>query len=124
MKKLLIPGLSLLLLGLIVAWMADLFNDRIEPGLAPAARISSNDAVPVGSMVIPMLEKVAGTISVKQATDISSRILARIETIKVRAGDSVGALAVRWNTTSARIVAVNGLANRNHIVVGQTLRIP
>ena len=42
----------------------------------------------------------------------------------VRAGDSVGGLAVRWNTTTARIVAVNGLANQNHIVVGQTLRIP
>ena len=104
MKKLLIPGLSLLLLGLIVAWMADLFNDRIEPGLAPAARISSNDAVPVGSMVVPMLEKVAGTISAKQATDISSRILARIETIKVRAGDSVkkGDLLVSLEQTELR----------------------
>ncbi|MGE3857377.1 MAG: LysM peptidoglycan-binding domain-containing protein [Dehalococcoidia bacterium] len=45
-------------------------------------------------------------------------------TYVVRPGDSVGALAVRWNTTSARIVAVNGLRDRNHIVVGQTLRIP
>lgn len=42
----------------------------------------------------------------------------------VQPGDSVGALAVRWDTTSQRIAEVNGLSNVNVIVVGQQLRIP
>ena len=42
----------------------------------------------------------------------------------LQAGDSVGVLAQRWNTTGARIAVVNGLANMNVIVGGQTLRIP
>ncbi len=42
----------------------------------------------------------------------------------IQPGDSVGRLAERWDTTSARIIEVNGLRNANVIVVGQTLRIP
>ncbi|MDA0302210.1 MAG: LysM domain-containing protein [Chloroflexi bacterium] len=45
-------------------------------------------------------------------------------TYTVQPGDSVGALAVRWNTTTARIVAANGLASANMIRIGQILRVP
>jgi LysM repeat protein len=55
---------------------------------------------------------------------VAAAVAAAPATYVVRAGDSVGALAVRWNTTTARIVAANGLANQNMIRIGQVLRIP
>jgi putative chitinase len=42
----------------------------------------------------------------------------------VRYGDTLSALAVRYQTTVSEIVRINGLTNPNLIYVGQVLRIP
>jgi hypothetical protein len=48
----------------------------------------------------------------------------RPKTYKVRAGDTLSAIAVRFGTTVAAISALNNVANPSLIRVGQVLRIP
>jgi membrane-bound lytic murein transglycosylase D len=43
---------------------------------------------------------------------------------RVRRGDTVSIIARRFGTSEAELVALNGLRNRNHIAVGQRLKIP
>jgi RND family efflux transporter MFP subunit len=88
-KKILLPAISFIALGLVIAWMANLFNDRTEPGVSEQTDGYVGEATLVILQDVPIIEAVPGTIIAKQATDISSRILARIEQINVRAGDSV-----------------------------------
>lgn len=45
-------------------------------------------------------------------------------TYTVRSGDTLGAIARRYNTTVATLAGLNGIANPNRIEVGQTLTIP
>ena len=87
--KFIIPAACILGLALAVAWMANIFNDRVPPGTVESAAQAVGDAVPVVTGEIMIVEPVPGTIVAKQATDISSRILARVEKILVRAGDTV-----------------------------------
>lgn len=91
--------------------------------LAAVNGISNPNLLIVGSrLVIPRGAAASAPVSAVIATTTAGSSAGG--TYTVRAGDSVGALAVRWGTTSARIAQVNGLANQNVIVVGQTLRIP
>ena len=105
-KKIVIPALSVIALGFVIAWMANLFNDRTEPGVVQPDRSLSDGskrekAVAVILREVPIFEAVPGTVIAKQATVISSRILARIEKINVRAGDRVdkGQLLIQLEQT-------------------------
>ncbi|MDT8319366.1 MAG: efflux RND transporter periplasmic adaptor subunit [Xanthomonadales bacterium] len=89
-KKWLLPLAAVLALLLVIAWMAGYFSDRIEPGTQPrAAAERTEDAFPVRAQDVPLVEPVPAGIGARQATTISSRTLARITDIKVRAGDTV-----------------------------------
>ena len=96
MKKWLIPIAAVALLLLIIAWMAGNFRDRIEPGLEQAAPGTTGDAIAVLREEAVVTESVPASIGARQATTVSSRTLARITEITVRAGDLVeqGALLV------------------------------
>lgn len=85
----LMPLLAILLLLLMVAWMAGIFDDVIEPGLESQAVTSTEDGVPVEEQTVELFEAVPASVEAKQATLISSRLLARIVKINVRAGDLV-----------------------------------
>ncbi|NVK40511.1 MAG: efflux RND transporter periplasmic adaptor subunit [Oceanospirillaceae bacterium] len=89
MRRLLPPLLALVFLILIVAWMAGTFSDRIEPGLAPVPTLAETDAVAVRVVEQPLFESVPASVGAKEATVVSSRILARITAIHVRSGDQV-----------------------------------
>lgn len=80
---------ALAVLMLLVAWMAGLFERRLAPGLAPAGEVSLDNAREVVTEELELQEPVSGSVEAKQATIISSRTLARIERVHVRAGDSV-----------------------------------
>lgn len=41
----------------------------------------------------------------------------------VQPGDSLGAIAARYNTTVANLMALNGITNASRIIVGQRLRV-
>jgi LysM repeat protein len=42
----------------------------------------------------------------------------------VRSGDTLGAIAARYGTTTARLAAANGISNPNVLTVGRRLRVP
>lgn len=89
MKKLLLPLLATLVLLLMVAFMAGYFSERIAPGLADSPVVAADNAVPVISERAVVTEPVPASVEAKEATIISSRLLARITAINVRAGDYV-----------------------------------
>jgi N-acetylmuramoyl-L-alanine amidase len=70
------------------------------------------------TLTIPTTGGTAATATPAQAPTPSSA------THRVVAGDTVSALAIRYRTTTAAIVAANGLDARATIRVGQTLTIP
>ncbi|GAA6172346.1 efflux RND transporter periplasmic adaptor subunit [Colwellia sp. KU-HH00111] len=95
-QKLIIPLIALALLLLMVAWLAGYFNEKISPVTKEdlqqkynMAVIDKTDSYTVNASKVPIFESVAASIEAKQATIISSRILARIDNIHVRAGDTV-----------------------------------
>ncbi len=91
MKKLLMPLLAIVVLLLMVAWMAGAFRDKIEPGLAAAPKVDSSAAVAAVEQNSPYSESVPASVEAKETTIVSSRLLARITAIEVRAGDYVDA---------------------------------
>ncbi len=85
-----LPALgAVLLLLLLVAWMAGLFDQRLAPGLDQPTAAGPEPVYTVELEEVPVSEPVAGSVEAKQATMISSRIMSRIQKIHVRAGDQV-----------------------------------
>jgi len=89
MKKIVFPLLAIIVLILMVAWMAGLFVEKIEPGVTPVKSAEADGAVVVKAVPVTTIESVPASVEAAQATLISSRLLARIVAINVRAGDSV-----------------------------------
>ncbi len=91
LKKWLLPIFAILALLLIIAWMAGAFRARVAPDVLPvrAGAAILNDAFTVERIEVAVTEPVPATIGARQATTISSRIIARITRILVRAGESV-----------------------------------
>ena len=89
MKKWFIPILAIVALLLIIAWMAGAFRDKVEPGLTQNILDDTADTVVVVREEGVITESVPASIGARQATTISSRTLARITQITVRAGDNV-----------------------------------
>ena len=85
----LFPVLALLVLLLGVAWMAGAFKQKMSPGLDAQRDEQGRDYVLAEQREVQILEAVPGTLAAKQATLVSSRVMARITQIAVRAGDSV-----------------------------------
>lgn len=89
MKKLLFPLLAMVALLVMIAWMAGVFVEKIEPGISTAEQPNMDEAVAVEAAEVTIIEKVPASVEAAQATLISSRLLARIVAINVRAGDNV-----------------------------------
>jgi RND family efflux transporter MFP subunit len=89
LQKLSVPIVTLIGLLLAVAWLAGLFDEKIPPGIAEAEVHASQNVYTVTRNVEAIYEPIAASVAAKQASTISSRVLARIEKINVRAGDSV-----------------------------------
>lgn len=95
-QKILFPVVALTILLLMVAWLAGSFDKKVPPSLNEninknpnVAKIDKNNTFKVVASTDSIFEPVAASVEAKQATIISSRILARIDSIKVRAGDQV-----------------------------------
>lgn len=88
-SKLLLSMGALLLLLLLVAAMAGYFSPKIAPGLEPTTEMDSSEAFAVLQQDAAFTEPVPASIEAKETTIISSRLLARITSISVRAGDFV-----------------------------------
>jgi RND family efflux transporter MFP subunit len=88
-NKLLLPAISICFLLLIVAWMAGSFTDKVTPDTLTEKQAKPNNLYTVKAHQVRLHELVSATVVAKQVTTISSRLLARIEKIHVRAGDVV-----------------------------------
>ena len=89
MKKILLPLLAIIALLLMIAWMAGLFTDKIQPVTRVLEAVPAGEPISVEALEMTVIEKVPATVEAAQATLISSRLLARILAVNVRAGDSV-----------------------------------
>ena len=88
-KKIVLPIAAVTALLLMVAWMAGLFADKVQPGLQQVEAARLDDAITVERRAVPIIESVPASVEAKHATLVSSRILAGITAIHVRAGDSI-----------------------------------
>jgi len=96
LQKVLIPIVALTILLLMVAWLAGSFDEKVSPALnkdtnkiSKSATFDKSNTYQVVASTDAIFEPVAASVEAKQATIISSRILARIESIQVRSGDKV-----------------------------------
>jgi membrane fusion protein (multidrug efflux system) len=83
--------LALIGLLILIAWMAGLFNERIEPGTAAREALAKDTTHPVALTREPVFEMVPASVEARETTIVAARLLARIEAINVRAGDYVEA---------------------------------
>ncbi|SEL64734.1 RND family efflux transporter, MFP subunit [Colwellia chukchiensis] len=90
-KNSLMPISAIIFLLTMVAWLAGSFDEKVAPGLDNNLQQAStnNNSYTLSYSEQVIYEPISGAIEAKQATIISSRILASIEKITVRAGDTV-----------------------------------
>lgn len=112
MKNLLQIGIGGVVLFAAVAMLSGMCGERIGPDDAPSAgraAAAEGDAAEVVEERAMAYEEVSGTIFSARHTTISSKILARIDSIPVRAGDEIeaGAVVVRLDSRDlgARLAA-------------------
>ena len=92
LRKAIEVGVGGLILVLAVVWMSGGCGERITPGdLAPpaATEVANSDVVTAEHGQV--YEQASGTLLSERRTTIASKILARIEEMRVRAGDTVQA---------------------------------
>jgi len=91
LKRWLFALLAVALLLLMIGWMAGAFHAKVRPGVLPVTGQAQPGTQPfvVERVAVAATESVPATIGARQATTISSRVLARITRVLVRAGDSV-----------------------------------
>jgi len=89
MKKIIFPLLAIVALLLMIAWMAGLFVAKIPPGMDTVVQANTGEPIAVEARTVTITEKVPASVEAAQTTLISSRLLARIVAIRVRAGDTV-----------------------------------
>jgi RND family efflux transporter MFP subunit len=92
LAKLLVPIIALVILLIMVAWLAGSFDEKISPSINQESTNSQLGKLNLHTVTAhknKIYEPVAASVEAKQATIISSRILARINKVYVRAGDTV-----------------------------------
>lgn len=92
--KIILMLIGMVALVAIIAALAGVFSTKISPGHEQVAgnTLQEGDAAePVNEVVKPYFEEAVGTLKAAQRTEISSRILAPIQEINVRAGQDVAA---------------------------------
>jgi len=92
LQKFIVPVLAITILLLMVAWLAGSFNEKVAPSIHNKSHDVKFDKRKRFTLIASqkeIFEPVAASVEAKQATMISSRILARIDKIDIRAGDIV-----------------------------------
>jgi len=114
-KSLLLPAGALALLTFMILWLAGTFESKISPGLNPEGQRPSLDEFVVTPKKVLLYEDVAGSVRSRQSTDAAARILARINKIHVRAGDTVnrGDLLIELDSTAMAARAAQAKEKQN-----------
>jgi len=92
-----------------------MFSDKIPPGTGMLPAVNSEEAVAVIAAELTIIEKVPATVEATQATLISSRLMARIIAVNVRAGDNVarGDLVLELENSDVQAKVQQAEANVN-----------
>ena len=95
--------IGLALLAVIILYLAGVFRTKVEPGVAsppPRDIPAFTGEATVQRIEQPLIERIPGTLSAMHDATVSSRIMASIAEILVRAGDSVkiGQVLVRLDS--------------------------
>jgi RND family efflux transporter MFP subunit len=128
-KQVLLPVIAVLALVLLVFVMAGGFRNKVAPGIQSNPPVQVDQQWTAQLLEDVVVEPVAATIQARQATLISSRILARIKQVNVRAGDMVEKgtvvveleqkdLATRVSQAKGRLDSVSALLKE----AGQSLK--
>ncbi len=90
-----VEAVSGIVIGILVlVWLAGGFTAKVPPGEEelPARTVPAGARVAVAeARAIPVVEWTSGTLASARRTAVSSRILARIQEVRVKAGDTVRA---------------------------------
>lgn len=78
-------------LGLVIVFMAGGFSDRVQPGLLVEPAKVGGQGFSVRSIERKAFERVPGSVEARETTLVSSRIMSTVESVAVRAGDTVQA---------------------------------
>lgn len=89
LRKVVAPIGAILVLVISIAWMAGLFADKVAPHEVAPSKQMTEETWQVKLTNMPVMESAPASLKARETTLISSRILARIEKINVRAGDQV-----------------------------------
>ncbi len=91
LRSVLQVGAGLLAVVATVAWLSGSCRPKIQPGDAasPSAGGGSGTVAAVERTIEPVVEQASGSIESSRHTTVSSKILARIEDVRVRAGSDV-----------------------------------
>ena len=96
LSKIMLPVVTLIALFVSVAWFAGVFNEKVAPGVITTEKntterieLSDDKLYTVKTEKFTLYEPVSASVTAKQASIISSRLLARIDSINVRSGDNV-----------------------------------
>ena len=110
-RKWLVPLGAVIALLLIIAWMAGSFRTKVEPGLQTLESSPGEEPFAAIRKDVLVTEPVPASIGARQATTVSSRILAGITKIAVRAKTDVA--------RSARVARQErrGHSTRNNVTV-------
>ncbi len=81
-------------LGLVIAWMSGVFEEKIDAGQVETVRPRATPkqlagAYEVQARVKPYVEEAVGTLKAASRTEVASRVMAPIEEVTVRAGSVV-----------------------------------
>jgi RND family efflux transporter MFP subunit len=91
-KKWLFPTIALAALGLVMAIFGGVFNEKIAPTILDQIKVGENvETFTITANEQTVFETLPGTLRARVATIISSRLLASIEAVHVRAGQRVEA---------------------------------
>lgn len=134
LKKITIPALATFGLLLCVMWMAGYFYTKIEPETLTLAADTPSKTYQVKVLDTQNVESVPAGLRARETTLVSSRIMARIEQIHVRAGDLVEkgtplvtlenkALIAQVEQAKAQVESIKALTNEANLNLERTVSL-
>lgn len=88
-KTLVVPVFALLVLLLMILWLAGAFVDKIKPGTEPVAAAYQGETYPISLTTTAVYQDVTATVQAGRSSEVSARLMARIQRIPVKSGDRV-----------------------------------